>query len=433
MSPLRLTVPGAIQLLSCNGLGEMMSLQQSRLFWPHIVCSLAALLTVLFVVGCETSAVTPAKALDWQKRSLPITVQSFVWVSSLDNSDSVWLCQSKGSTIQVWASDDQAQHWQRTSDVTVKTRATAGAKDAQYSCHVTADAVDPKTAIITAYRGCCGLNMPNTWVITHDGGKTWQSFQAPFSTQSFPTSLATVTGTTYASFQETFANPYNTVLVASSDGLRTWHQIDEHLPTQNPESGRLVYQFWVNPETGQLLTNTTVNDTTRDYSVKLLTSNDGGKTWDTLPLSTSSDTLTTHAFMVQTPIAARSWTICDIQSPNDNTSLSTVVCTRDGGKTWSKIERAPGFNPQDIGIANDGSLLELTYDTKTYYPKSIQRLAPGKTTWESLGPLPPNVFAVGGSLRYRPGNGTGYLWLLPSLQPGLHPQDIQDIYVASYA
>jgi photosystem II stability/assembly factor-like uncharacterized protein len=411
------------------------SLYQSRLFWSRVACSLVALLTVLFAAGCDTSAVAPAKPLTWQKRSLPITVQSFVWVSSLDNSESVWLCQSKGSTMQVWVSNDQAQHWQRTSDVTVKTGASTGEKGAQYSCNVTADAVDPKTAIITAFRGCCGLNMPNTWVITHDGGKTWQSFTAPLSTQSFPRSLATVTGTTYASFQEDFANPYDTVLVASSDGLRTWHRIDEHLPTRTPESGRLVYQFWVNPETGQLLTNTAVNGPSRDYSVKLLTSNDGGKTWDTLPLFTSSSTLTTHAFMVQTPIAARSWTLCDIQSPNDNTSLSTLTCTRDGGKTWSKIERASGFSPQDIGIANDGSLLELTYDTKPYYPKSIQRLAPGKTAWESLGPLPPNVFAVGSSIhfQYQPGNDTGYLWLLPSFQPGLHPQDIQDIYVASYA
>ena len=413
----------------------MMSLHQSRSFWPRMICSLAALLTVLFAAGCETSTVAPAKALNWQKRSLPITVQSFVWASSLDNPEAVWLCESKGSTIQVWVSNDQAQHWQRTSDVTVKMGATAGAKEAQYSCNVTADAVDPKTAIITAFRGCCELNMPNIWVITHDGGKTWQSFKAPLSIQSIPTSLATVTGTTYASFQETFANPYNSVLVASSDGLRTWHQLDEHLPTQNPESGRLVYQFWVNPETGQLLTNTAVNDSTRGYSVKLLTSNDGGKTWDTLPLSASSATLSTHTFMVQTPVAARSWTICDVQSPNDNTSLSTVACTRDSGKTWSKIERAPGLNPQDIGIANDGSLLELTYDTKTYHPKSIQRLAPGKTAWESLGPLPQDVFAVGSSLhfQYQPGNGTGYLWLLPSFQPGSHPQEIQDIYVASYA
>ena len=402
-----------------------MSLRQPCSFWPRVVCSLAALLTLLFAAGCDTSTVAPAKALNWQKRSLPITVQSFVWVFSLDNSESVWLCKTTDSTVQVWVSNDQAKHWQRTSDV----------KDAQnhYNCAVTPDAVDPKTAIITAFRGCCELNMPNIWVITHDGGKTWRSFMAPLSTQSFPRSLATIKGTTYASFQEDFSDSYDTVLVASSDGLRTWHRIDEHLPTQNPESGRVVYQFWVNPENGTLLTNTAVNDPGRDYSVKLLTSNDEGKTWDTLPLSTSSSTLTTHAFMVQKPIAARSWTICDIQSPNGDTFLSILACTRDGGKTWSKIKRAPGSNPQDIGIADDGSLLELTYDTKTYYPKDIQRLAPGKTAWESLGPLPQNVFAVGRSFQYQPGKDTGYLWLLPSVQPGLHPQDIQDIYVANYA
>jgi hypothetical protein len=175
-----------------------MSLHQPRSFWLRVVCSLAALLTVLFTAGCvnqtppplgnthSTGAaptVAPAKALSWQKRSLPITVNSFVWVSSLDNAESVWLCESKGSTIQVWVSNDHAQHWQRTSDVTVKTGATAGSKDAQYSCNVIADAVDPKSAIITAFRGCCEPNMPNMWNITHDGGKTWQSFKAPFSIQ----------------------------------------------------------------------------------------------------------------------------------------------------------------------------------------------------------------------------------------------------------
>ncbi|HEX5159162.1 MAG TPA: hypothetical protein VFW17_18280 [Ktedonobacterales bacterium] len=408
-----------------------MSLHQPRSFWPRVVCSLAALLTVLFAAGCDSSTVAPAKALTWQKRSLPITVQSFVWVFSLDNSESIWLCQPKGSTTQVWVSNDQAQHWQRASDV----------KDAQYHyhCAVTPDAVDPKTAIITTFYGH-EPNTPNTWVITHDEGKTWQSFESPLSIQSLPKSLATINGTTYVFYQDIGDPLHNSALVASSDGLRTWHRLDKHPPTQDPisgrVSGRVVDHFWVNPETGQLLTSTAdFTDVYRKWTVELETSDDGGKTWDMLPLSTSSSPPTTHAFMVQTPSAARAWTICDMQSPNDNTSLSTVVCTRDGGKTWAKIKRATGFNPQDIGIANDGSLLELTYDTKPYYPKSIQRLAPGKTAWESLGPLPRNVFAVGGSIRfqYQPGNDTGYLWLLPSFQPGLHPQDIQDIYVASYA
>ena len=401
-----------------------MARRVSRPSWMFLT-SFLALALALLMVGCTlpgspssntktaaaTPAVAPAKPLNWQKRTLPIKTKFSDGTFSLANAEAAWICTTTDSATKVWVSTDQAQHWHSTTDIK---SADAQPQDV---CIVTADAIDPKTAIVAIYHAN-DMITSSTQRITHDSGQTWSSIDSPLS---YATALASYHGMTYALFGP--GVPHS-VFVASSDGLRTWHQIDEHMPTQLPEYGPRVIRFWVNPITGELLANTPSD---QGITEKLLTSHDNGKTWSTITLPTSS---TSHIFMVQTPSASGFWTICDTQYTGRMTI--TLVCTWDSGKTWSKSEQAlvPSQPFQDIAIANDGSLLSVTFDTNTtLQAQGIQRLAPGKKTWESLGPLPNLTYPTYNKFQYQAGNGTGYLWFIP--QP--YTQDTNVVYVASYA
>lgn len=404
-----------------------MTRRVSRPSWM-VLTSFLALALALLMVGCTlpglpssntktaaaTPAVPPARPLSWQKRTLPIKTTFSDGTFSLANAEAAWICTTTDSATKVWVSTDQAQHWHSTTDIK-----SADAQP-QDICIVTADAIDPKTAIVTIYHANDRI-IASAQRITHDSGQTWSSIDSPLP---FAAALASYHGTTFALFQQ---GVQYSALVASSGGSHTWHRIDEHMPTQHPDDGRSVTRFWVNPVTGALLADTLVDPGTAE---KLLTSNDNGKTWNTVTWPASYSTPTSHIFIVQMPIASGFWSICDTQYTGRTTI--TLACTWDSGKTWSKSELAlvPSQPFQDIAIANDGSLLSVTFDINTsIQAQGIQRLAPGKKTWESLGPLPNLTYPTYNKFQYQPGNGTGYLWFIP--QP--HTQDTSVVYVANYA
>lgn len=72
----------------------------------------------------------------------------------------------------------------------------------------------------------------------------------------------------------------------------------------------------------------------------------------------------------------------------------------DGDATW----QIHTFTPPNVAfaIANDGSLLEISG------MRTLMRLPPGKSTWESLGMLP--IAGLSASASYSVGSGKGVIW-----------------------
>lgn len=358
-------------------------------------------LTATTIPPTPAPTVTPAPArpLRWQARTTPASFSASgsglsLAVSPVDGA-LVWACAPQGSAVHIWVSHDQAATWQRLGDLQ-----GAGALD---HCSIIMDDLDPATAVVW---------VASAMYITRDGGHTWQPLYGP---DSVLRQISTYHESVYAIFTPQFADamPYKSQFVVSSDGLRTWRQMDSKLvsPGSNPIVSGYVRHFWVNPATGAMLVRTATSVVWTDH---FIASTDGGTTWQDLHAPQADD------FVVRTPFAAGPWEICGVRRSNSSDHPSwnnTMPCTFDGGATWQTRTITP--IPDGFAIADDGSVLGST-------GSALMRLTPSGRDWQSLGPLkefwvPPNAYVAG--------SGRGSVWDVPAWGG---PYNGSMIHVASY-
>jgi photosystem II stability/assembly factor-like uncharacterized protein len=365
--------------------------------------------------AAPTYTAASAYPLNWQARPLPTPLTDPNPAVSFSNTGTAWLCAPHGLAAQIWVTHDGAQHWQRVSDVSA-----SGPVD---SCSVVADEVDATTAVVQVARrqpGCCAIpDIPYPLAATHDGGKTWAQVNGPLAEMS---QLASYHGVSFAVFHAPFADasPGVFAFAASSDGLHTWHRVDDalasHTQPSDPADARAVRNFWVNPATGELLVH---SQTSWVWSDTFLTSRDGGATWHDLHAPIADQ------FLVRAPFAAGPWEICGLRTSSSSAQPSwpaPLICTLDSGKTWANRDDVSPRDNESFALANDGYALAGS-------PDGMYRSAPGKSAWESLGSPPTNdvYWYV-----YQPGAGSGMIWALQQTSATNAPPATQ-VYVASYA
>lgn len=233
--------------------------------------------------------------------------------------------------------------------------------------------------------------------------------------------LVTYHGVSYAVFHGPFADasPGIFAFAATSDGLLTWRRLDDSLANQgaDPVDARAVRDIWVNPATGEILVHT---QTSAIWSDRFLVSDNGGATWRDLHAPEADQ------FLVRAPHAAGLWELCGLRTSSSSMHPDwplPLVCTLDGGKTWTNRDGVSEYDNEAFALANDGDV--LAGNTVGMY-----RSSPSKSAWESLGAPPTSIDYYW--YEYQPGTGSGTIWALPetsATNAGPAPQ----VYVASYA
>jgi len=356
------------------------------------------------VTPAPTPTLTPPRRLAWQAHQPPIAAgpagQNFGAGFAFTQSDgnTAYLCIVISGTspghAQVWATHDRAAHWARVSDVV-----SAGPIQ---TCYLVMDDLQPTTvvAVLCAkveFTYCSG---PANY-LTRDGGVTWTlvSGTLPHFAQ-----LATLNGVTYALTRtppHSHCSDCAEALSISRDGMRSWTQMGPSLQ---------VSQFWLKPDTGELLAATTSGYATGSL---LWTSADSGQHW------TAAQDPSVIGYLVQAPTPGLPWHACGITvraTSAQPAPASILQCSADGGRTWTNsggpyIDPSVGF---PLAIADDGSVLAQWHISGTQDAWELRRLPPGATTWQSLGPLPPVGGAVfAGTLIYVAGTAGGVLWTNP--------------------
>jgi hypothetical protein len=157
-----------------------------------------------------------------------------------------------------------------------------------------------------------------------------------------------------------------------------------------------VNQFWVRPD-GTILA------TVSSSAGMLQQSTDGGAHWKAIPLPTLSAGLGFGSIGVQQPTTtSQLWHICfdEVTTNSPVRSDAGVICTFDGGVTWSirptlctnapcstrAIQYLEGF-----AIASDGAILAGAPDSS--YHAGLYRLPKDSSQWEYLGPASGGFFA----------------------------------------
>jgi hypothetical protein len=189
--------------------------------------------------------------------------------------------------------------------------------------------------------------------------------------------------------------------------MRTWQPIDDNLIAV----GQRVLRFWLNAD-GKLLvtaaiiptaqgiadgTPTAFPGTTQFNSTPLWQSADGGARWKVLPPPVLSNNLSMRNWTVQQPVEhGQAWHICADEVASDGRTTVGIVCTSDGGRTWSArpylCVSAPcpadrsgtGGNGGETLMA-DGSLVFIMPDKSLHL--GLYRLPAHSSQWEYLGPV----------------------------------------------
>ena len=328
---------------------------------------------------------------------------------------------SAGSQIRIYRTANSAQTW------TLLT--TFSAPHVQTTdCTPQVDALDTGRALVSVTGQDLQTLQTTRWhELTEDGGATWTKL----TYDDQPYGIATVKGQTYAlRMQAVGTQPngqpiYGERLVVSSDHLRTWRPIDQQLLAV----GQRVTQFWARPD-GALLVETAVAQGSSStlpltptatqehppyYSTPLWQSTDGGNTWNIMPPPILSGDLIMGAVTVGKPTGQQPWRICARETPPDGRTFVGIICTFDGGQTWSVrpylCASAPCPAVTPIGFAGDGDTLAADNSLLIMAPDKnvrlgLYRLPAHASQWEYLGPANgSNTFF------YAPASHGGVLWL----------------------
>ena len=359
----------------------------------------------------------PVAPLQWRTAAMPAHSSGASFYVAPSDGAVAYACLAPASDQSsdpierplVWLTRDHAQYWSQIASIP--------ADHLNNGCILFVDQRNP--AIVVALltwtpRGAGGGPdiRDSTNYVSFNSGATWRKL---IDAQPFEMGrTATVNGTTYAMRGVLTGNGVHTGLWVSHDAMSSWRLID---PPQNQTVDATT--FWLSPFSSALLA---------QYGepgevASLWSSPDGGAHWSQLTLP---DLYAFAAYSVgyfaMIPGAGKPWTIC-----SDTIVLSgsviggdPLVCSRDDGKTWSRLpaftatssatdgsQSTPGAinvaadaaaaNSQDIGrvgaMASDGALLALA-------PGGLYRLTPDAQQWQSLGATPADSTLAGASLHY---------------------------------
>ncbi|HEY7343889.1 MAG TPA: zf-HC2 domain-containing protein [Ktedonobacterales bacterium] len=294
------------------------------------------------------------------------------------------------SQITIYRTSDRAAHWTRLTQFPWP--------DAQVSdCTVQVDALDSSRVLVNVMgQDVTTLTEAQFQELTEDSGATWTKL-AYDDGLSY---LATANGRTYAirwqvvGKQSNGLPKYDIHLSVSADHLRTWQPID--IPINSAGGG--VNQFWVRPD-GTILAMVSSS------AGMLQQSTDGGAHWKAVPLPTLSAGLGFGSIGVQqSTTASQPWHICIDEVTTDvpaaKRSDAGVICTFDGGVTWSirptLCTNAPCSTRASqylewLAIASDGAILVGEPDSSDH--TGLYRLPEDSSQWEYLGPVSGGFFA----------------------------------------
>ncbi len=358
-----------------------------------------------------SSMVVPGPQLAWKQETAPQGAYGIVGNGisvAPSNGDVAYACglPSAGSSAgRMFVSLDRAATWIRVTDV------PTGKPDATF-CSVTVDATDPASAIaIFAWpvsQKAIDPAMPQAGFVTFDGGAHWQTLD----TKQF-ISLSPVTASANGRIYVMRANPASGVvsLWVTPDRFATWQPIDAGIPAP-------VQAFWLDPNSGALLTETNGAGTTSD---QFYTSADGGGHWSQLPAPQLDNAKgQQQQWAVAAPRSGQPWQICAGYAAITVAHPNTLACSSDGGQTWATrpalniVAHSPkGFDYYAptflLAIAADGAVLATAGGASA----DVYRLRAGESVWQDQGPLP---LSLGGGVVYYPTSPGGVLWI--ATQPG---------------
>ena len=364
--------------------------------WRRSLSAIALLLALILASACATTVakkaatptafptatpvltpppltIKPARPLTWTVHQLPFTVpvgESYSTDVAFSQADSAtaYACAASAQGIRVWVTRDRADHW------------TAGAEipEVATGCDMTIDDAHPETAILRSWRGDISTVLNN--YLTRDAGASWSLLAVPSPDTPFYRQLRTQQGVTYAAA----ATPPHSrcdcfsALYMSKDGMRTWSRIDAGIQA----AGRSSYVYWFN-DGGDILAGTTNHYSGQD---ELWLTSDQGAHWK--PWSA----MQADYFLVPQGQGQRFWRACAVYSSAsslDPPNLPGLVCTLDGGATWTPSGGVRGTSvkleaPAGI-MTTDGAALRVVNASS---PNQLQRATPGRQGWEPLGALP---------------------------------------------
>lgn len=327
-----------------------------------------------------------------------------------------------GSRIAIYRTSDRAIHWTRLAQFMAPQFQTS-------SCMVQVNTLDASSALINVMGTNYQNNQSEQWFeLTEDGGASWAKIlQSNANTSTMLYDPATADGRVYALYQQSInGHPESSQshLSVSIDHFRTWRALDAGLVRANQE----VTHFWVRPDGGLLAEVSTLTDNgvlgKTPVEQSLFTSEDGGAHWKpfAIPLPPGKTLVVGPgffpAFLVQIPTKNTPWRVCaGYAEPGNHRSYDGVVCTFDGGQTWSvrpTLCREAPCSTQNNGVtsgatigswwlAADNSILVGSLAPGSESQFGLYRLPPDSNQWQYLG-------AASGFF-YAPTANGGVLWL----------------------
>jgi hypothetical protein len=354
---------------------------------------------LLLVTACGQSAHTsPARSITSQLQLTchAIKAPEGVLTVAPGDGDVAYICNmGDGSHIAIWVTRDRATRWTHTADIPVRAGATV--------CDVTIDGLQPDTAVVAVTSAKPGGSPPisaYTNYVTFDGGSTWRELAGSQPYLAFQ--FSTRAGVIYGYLRVSDGQQDIPELATSSDHMRTWHLILQHIADFG---GFGSTAFWLNPANGAVL----VEDMAVFWSSAIV-----GANWTKITAPGSGSPA-----VVQAPVDGQPWHLCAAKDDDQNLKNpkpNTLMCSIDGGQTWQSVPalniaftNAKGTFVTPAGVfalASDGAVLARSSSSAGPWTTGDYRLAANAQQWQPLN-LAPGSSA---DLRYYPAPGDGVLW-----------------------
>jgi hypothetical protein len=289
-----------------------------------------------------------------------------------------WACAPNASapgTFTLWVTHDAATTWQQVSTVTAQTA------EAPQWCTLVADEYDPRTLV--AYLGA-GFQITPQFVsqLSTDGGAHWLSLPSHWHVGSTWTN----NGVIYAAAND-LSNPIDAgklVTITTAGGTPSIHATNY----RQASAQSFIWGLWMHPPDPTIFVAAGEGDFQR--------SDDGGAHWSAL--TTPQNVSVEQGRWLA---ASQRWLFC---------APVAFQCSDDGGKTWQTVPASIGSSdaahctPEAGGMMADGSLLvgcPGAADASHPGWGALMRLAPGATSWRQIGSVANFHFTV---------TATGQIW-----------------------